>query len=276
MIDDLGDRQKLYEGIEANRILIPKLPIMSRLDGRAFHTFCRGLKRPYDKRFSDLMIKVTKALVEETNAIVAHTSSDEISLVLYTDKIKSQLFFDGRIQKITSVTAAMASAYFNKYLPEYIPEKASKLAFFDCRVWNVPSLEEAANCLLWRELDATKNSISMAGQAVYSHKELQYKHAGDIQEMLFQKGINWNDYPAFFKRGSYIRRIPKSIKFSTEEIDKLPAKHLARSNPDLLFERQVIETVEYPPLNKVTNRVEVLFKGAEPKTLAELPFSHVI
>jgi tRNA(His) 5'-end guanylyltransferase len=276
MNDELGDRMKIFEGIEANRILIPKLPIMIRLDGKSFHVFCRGLKRPYDKRFSDLMIKVTKALVNETNAIIAHTSSDEISLALYTDKIKSQLFFNGRIQKIISVTASIATAYFNKHLPDYIPEKASKLAFFDCRVWNVPSLEEACNTFMWRELDASKNSISMAGQSVYSHKELQHKHSGEIQEMLFQKGINWNDYPSFFKRGSYIRRIPKAIKFSTAEIDKLPAKHLARTNPDLLFERQVIETVEYPPLNKVTNRVDVLFKGAEPKTLAELPFSHVI
>lgn len=265
MEDSLGDRMKSYEMAEAGRKLIPGLPIMVRLDGKSFRTFCRGLKRPYDERLSKLMADTTKFLVEESNAVVGFCQSDEISLVIYTDKPETQAYFDGRIQKLTSVLASMATMYFNKHLARYIPEKADKVALFDCRVWNVPSLEEAANCILWRELDATKNSISMAAQAYYSHKELHGKNGSEKQEMLFKKGINWDKYPEFFKRGSYFRRINKLIKFTTEEIDKLPMKHAARNNPDLMVERSLVVGVVFPPLNRVSNKVEVLMYGSDAK-----------
>ena len=262
--DNLGDRMKGYEMAEAGRMLINGLPIMIRLDGRSFSQFTKGLKRPYDERMSNLMCATSKFIAEETNAKVVYTQSDEITVVLYTDVVESQVFFDGRIQKLTSVVASMATAYFNKHLYEYLPEKSDKLPVFDCRVWNVPTLEEAANCILWRELDATKNSISMAAQAYYSHKELHGKNSSEKQEMLHQKGVNWNDYPSFFKRGSYFRRVTKLIKFSDAELDKLPAKHEARKNSNLMVERSVVEAVEFPPLIKVGNPVDVLFSGAEP------------
>lgn len=264
MSDALGDRMKSYEMAEAGRMLIPGLPVMLRLDGKAFHTFTKGLKRPYDERLSTLMTNTTKFLVEQTNALIGYTQSDEISLVLYTSSPESQTYFDGRIQKLTSVVASMATMYFNKHLASALPEKVDKMALFDCRVWNVPTLEEAANCILWRELDATKNSISMAAQAYYSHKVLHGKNSSDKQEMLHQKGVNWNDYPSFFKRGSYVRRVTKLMKFTTEELDKLPAKHEARKNSNLMVERSVVEVVEFPPLTQVGNKVEVLFKGASP------------
>ena len=264
MEDSLGDRQKAYEMSEAGRMLIPSLPIVCRLDGRSFSKFTKGLKRPYDERMSNLMCATAKFIAEETNAKVVYTQSDEISVVLYTDNPISQVFFDGRVQKLTSVIASMGTAYFNKHLATYLPEKADKLPMFDCRVWNVPTLDEAANCILWRELDATKNSISMAAQAYYSHKELHGKNGSEKQEMLFKKGINWDKYPSFFKRGSYFRRVNKLVKFTTEEIDKLPAKHEARKNPNLMVERSLVEGVEFPPLNKVANKVDVLFFGATP------------
>ena len=264
--DSLGNRMKEYEMAEAGRMLMPRLPVMIRCDGKAFHTFCRGLKRPYDERLSSLMAATTKFLVEQTNALIGYTQSDEISLVLHTDEPNAQLYFDGRIQKLTSVIASMATMYFNKHLATSLPERADNVALFDCRVWNVPTLEEAANCILWRELDATKNSISMAAQAYFSHKELQGKHGADMQEMLFKKKkINWNNYPPFFKRGVYVRRVTKSIAFSAVEIDKLPAKHAARKNPNLMVERSVVEQVVFPPLMQVVNRVDVLFKGHSPK-----------
>ena len=128
----------------------------------------------------------------------------------------------------------------------------------------MPTLSEASNVFLWREYDATKNSIQMAAHHYYSHKELLGKHTGDMQEMLFQKGINWNDYPAFFKRGSFFQRKKKMIKFSDVELENLPAKHAARTNPDLKVERSVIEEVNMPPFGKVTNRVGVIFNGEEP------------
>ena len=262
--DDLGDRMKGYEMAEAGRMLIPGLPVMMRLDGKAFHTFTKGLARPFDKRLTDLMVDTTKFLVESTNAIVGYTQSDEITLILYTENPETQLFFDGRIQKLTSVVTSMATAFFNRELPKALPEKADKFAYFDCRVWNVPSTVEAVNTLVWRELDATKNAISMAAQHYYSHKELQNKSGKEKQEMLFQKGVNFNDYPSFFKRGSYVRRVKKFIKFSTEELEKLPARHEARLNPDLVVERSVVERIELPPITKIVNRVGVFFNGEEP------------
>jgi tRNA(His) 5'-end guanylyltransferase len=263
--DQLGTRMKEYEMAEAGRMLMPTLPVMIRLDGKAFHTFTRGLQRPFDKRLTDLMVDTTTFLVEETNAIVGYTQSDEISLILFTEDPKSQLFFDGRIQKLTSVIASMCTAYFNRNLPAALPEKADKFAHFDCRVWNVPSKVEAVNALVWRELDATKNAISMAAQHYFSHKELQGKHGGEMQEMLFtQKGVNFNNYPSFFKRGSYVRRVKKATKFSVDEISKLPEKHAARTNPDLVVERSIVERIELPPITKIVNRVDVIFSGAEP------------
>ena len=215
--DDLGNRMKLYEGIEANRILIPQLPVVVRLDGKAFHSFTKGLKRPYDERFSNLMIETTEHLVDKTNARIGYCQSDEISLVLYLDDFNSEPIFGGRICKLTSIISSMCTAWFNSRIRAYIPEKENLLAYFDCRVWNVPNLTEAANVLVWRELDATKNAISMAAQSMFSHKQLQNKNGSQMQEMMHEKGVNFNNYPAFFKRGTYVRRVTKKIPFSAEE-----------------------------------------------------------
>jgi tRNA(His) 5'-end guanylyltransferase len=143
-----------------------------------------------------------------------------------------------------------------------IPEKG--IATFDCRVWTVPSKEEAVNCLLWRELDATKNSVSMASSAYYSHNFLNGKNGSEKQELLFQKGINWNDYPIFFKRGTYVKRVVFSRKLTTPELDKLPIKHTARENPDMEFTRSEIRELDMPIFRTIINKVEVVFDGATP------------
>ena len=260
--DALGNRMKQYEGIEANRTLIPRLPIMVRLDGKAFHTFTKGLKRPYDERFSNLMIETTKFLVDKTNARIGYVQSDEISLVMHLEDIESEPMFGGRICKLTSVLASMCSVFFNSKLKEFVPEKANLLAYFDCRVWNVPDLTEAANVLVWRELDATKNAISMAAQSMFSHKQLQGKNGKEMQEMMHTKGINFNDYPSFFKRGTYLRKITREVLFCmAAEISKLPAKHKARLNPGLTVQRSMVEKLDLGPILKYSNRVDVLFYG---------------
>lgn len=259
MIDKLGDRMKLYEQMEAGRKLMPGLPICVRVDGRAFHTFTRGMKRPYDEDMSAAMIETMKFLVEQTDACIGYVQSDEISLVL--SDIKAPMF-DGKIAKLNSVIASMATAKFNEVIHKSYPTKP--LAFFDCRCWNVPSRTEAVNNILWREFDATKNSISMAARAVYSDKQLLGKHSAEKQDMLMEKGINWNDYPVFFKRGTYARRVVTTRKFTEEELDKLPEHHEARKNPDLLITRSTIETIDMPVFTKVINRVEVIFDGADP------------
>ncbi len=271
MIDNLGDRQKLYEGMESDRRLMPRLPALARLDGRAFHTFTRGLERPFDCSMSTAMQMTTRWLVHETNANVGYTQSDEITLAWYTDDPKSQIFFDGRIMKMTSQLAALCSVYFNEVVRSTsLEQKAKQRPTFDCRVWNTPTLDEAANVFVWREWDATKNSISMAAQHYFSANELHNKHTGDMQEMLFNKhGVNWNNYPDFFKRGSYYQRKKVAIPFTTEELERLPPKHAARTNPELLVERHVVQHLALPPITKVTNREAVLFFGADPITEGE-------
>jgi len=265
MKDSLGDRMKFFENFETGRIAMPGLPIMIRLDGKNFSKFTKGLERPYDKRLSDLMIETTKFLVKETNANCAYTQSDEITLVIYTDR-ESQPYFGGRFFKITSTLASRASVYFNRLLPEYLPEKVDQMPTFDCRVWQVPSLMEAVNAFIWRENDATKNSITMAARCFYSYAELLNVNGGVKQEILFKKGINWNDYPAFFRRGSYIQRKVVNKKMTVDELETLPEKHLARQNPDMVIERSVISVVDMPVLSTVTNRVDVIIYGKEPET----------
>jgi tRNA(His) 5'-end guanylyltransferase len=269
--DSLGDRMKGYEFQYSGQQLLPLIPIVARMDGKAFHTFTAGLKRPFDERLSNLMVATTRYLVQETNARVGYTQSDEISLVWYSEEIDSETFFDAKLLKMTSVLAAMTTAFFNRHMPGYLPEKADKLPLFDARVYNVPTDWEATNYLIWREMDATRNSISMAAQSMFSHNELQNKGSSEMQEMMFQKhGVNWNNYPDFFKRGTYLARRKTVRPFTAAELDKLPEKHAARKNPNLTVERQDVVKLEIPPLRRITNREEVIFDGAEPLLKADL------
>jgi tRNA(His) guanylyltransferase len=264
--DALGDRMKLYEGLTGHHLL-PLAPAVARIDGRAFHTFTRGLHRPYDGRLSTLMQATTQHLVEEYDALVGYTQSDEISLLWCQETFKSELPFGGRVQKLVSNLAGSAAAYFNKHLATVIPEKAHRLPGFDARVFSLPTRDEAANYFLWRVRDAEKNSVQMAAQHHFSHAELQGKHGDEQQEMLFTRaGVNWNDYPEFFKRGTFVRRVVSRVPFSPDEVEKLPPKHDARKNPALLVERHVFRVVSVPPFGRVINRVAFLFEGADPAT----------
>lgn len=260
MIDKMGDRLKYLEGIEAGRVLIPHLPICVRVDGRAFHTFTRGMNRPYDVVMSKAMIETMKYLVEKTDACIGYVQSDEISLIL--SDVKDPMF-GGRVQKLTSIIASMATAKFNQEIHILYPDRP--LAEFDCRVWNVPNRTEAANTILWREFDATKNSISMAARAYYSDKQLLGKNSSQKQDMLMEKGVNWNDYPIFFKRGTYAKRVLVHRPLTEKEISVLPPLHNARKNPDMIVTRQEIKEINMPIFSKVTNREAVIFDGAEPE-----------
>lgn len=265
--DTLGDRMKGYEKLATSMpVLMPGVPALARLDGRSFHSFCRGLLKPFDPRFVDLMREVAKFLLDETGARIVYVQSDEISLVF--DEVshgETAFLFGGRRDKINTALASLASVQFNKLLPSFLPEKADKMPTFDCRVFSVPTREEAVNCLLWRQNDATRNSISGLAQAHFSQKQLDKKNCKEMQEMLWQeKGINWNDLAEHLKRGSFFRRVETHEAFTAEELDLLPEKHNARKNPDLVVVRHRIEEVLMPPLNRVINRVETLFEGAEP------------
>ena len=222
--DELGTRMKeFYEGVPKTR-LVRRMPVAIRLDGKAFHTFTRGFEKPFDEVLGRAMRETMKYLCENIQGcVLGYTQSDEITLILVDyQNLNSCAWFDYEVQKMCSIAASMATMAFNKFftknvnyfemthehddtINEYcttLVNAAEKGAMFDARCFNIPK-EEVCNLIYWRQLDATRNSIQMVGQANFSHKELQKKSCNMIQEMLFaEKGINWNDYPTYLKRGS--------------------------------------------------------------------------
>ncbi len=271
MKDDLGDRMKMYEGVEAGRRLMPLLPVLARIDGRAFHSFTLGMGRPFDAVFSSCMVDTTVSLVRETGACMGYTQSDEITLAWHSRTAQSQIWFDGRVAKMTSQLAAQATLIFYRLVLERMPQYAERLPTFDARVWNVPNRTEGANVFLWREWDATKNSVSMAASAYHSHKELMGKNSQQKHDMLHALGVNWNDYPVLFKRGMYVQRREVSVPFTADELTRLPPKHEAHTNPTLAVSRSTCGVVDMPPLGSVVNRECVIFDGAKPVLAGEDP-----
>ena len=212
--DALGTRMKeFYEQIPKFK-LYRRTPVAIRIDGKAFHTFTRGFQKPFDEVLIKSMQETMKYLCENIQGcVLGYTQSDEITLILIDyKKLNSDAWFDYEIQKICSIASSMATMAFNKFFYTNIPvnvkctgayyQAIEKGAMFDARCFNIPR-EEVTNLIYWRQLDATRNSIQMVGQANFSHKELQNKSCNDIQDMLMlEKGINWNNFPTHQKRGS--------------------------------------------------------------------------
>jgi tRNA(His) guanylyltransferase len=209
--DALGTRMKERYEFRARTFLPRRTHTIIRLDGRAFHSYTRGLDRPYDQQLMDDMAKTAEHLCSEIQgAKLAYTQSDEISILLTDfESIKTEAWFDGNVQKMVSISAAMATAKFNELRP-------GKLALFDSRVFVIPDPVEVGNYFVWRQQDATRNSISMAAQAKFFPRQLHLKSSNEMQEMLWQEhGINWNDYDPRFKRGTTFWQVTTtdSIKY---------------------------------------------------------------
>jgi len=262
--DGLGDRCKAFEQAEAGRRAMRGIPLLARLDGRAFHTFTRDLRRPYDEGMSRCMIETTRGLVHDLNARVGYTQSDEITLMWFeASNSETGYPFDGRFQKVASVLAGQASARFVQLVPTHLPAKAAELPHFDCRVWQVPTVQDAIDVFVWREDDATKNSLSMAAAALYSDRELHGKDSAAKHELLFGKGVNWNDYPAFFKRGSYLQRRAAEATLTPDELARIPEAH--RPAPGTTFTRSRVVELELAPVRSIANLAEVLIDAADPE-----------
>lgn len=228
---EIGTRMKEnYESISKYR-LMRRTPVIIRIDGKAFHTFTRGLDKPFDSIMIKSMQDTMQYLCENVqNCVLGYTQSDEISLLLIDYKtFSTAAWFDNEVQKICSISASLATYAFNTAFDYYaaafmahnterhidgtnvskddnydiaLSRARTSAALFDSRCFNIPR-EEVTNYFYWRQLDATRNSIESVGQHYFSHKELQGKTCNDIQDMLHeQKGINWNDYPTTKKRGS--------------------------------------------------------------------------
>lgn len=225
--DDLGVRMKtFYEQIPKTK-LMRRCPVAIRIDGKAFHTFTRGFQKPFDEVLIKSMQETMKYLCENIQGcVLGYTQSDEITLILVDyKKLTSSAWFDYKVQKICSIAASMATMAFNKAFVKEVKKYSFELsmgihtdeerrlldiydkaidkgAMFDARCFNIPK-EEVTNLCYWRQDDASRNSIQMVGQANFSHKELHKKSRNNIQDMLMtQKGINWNDFPTYQKRGS--------------------------------------------------------------------------
>lgn len=232
--DNIGIRMKGYEEAAKGR-LIRRMPVAIRIDGKAFHTFTRGMKKPFDDILIQSMQETMQYLCKNIQGcVLGYTQSDEITLILVDYKeLNTSAWFDNEIQKICSVSASMATMAFNrafeKNVDEWgrstfsswddggtydeVDEDAVKLnnayqkaiekgAMFDSRCFNIPK-EDVVNLVYWRQLDATRNSIQMVAQANFSHNELQGQSCNMLQnKLLTERDINWNNLPTTYKRGS--------------------------------------------------------------------------
>ena len=222
----LGNRMKNNYESRTKQFLTRRTNTIIRLDGKAFHTYTKNLDKPFDEGLIEDMQETTKYLCENIQGCKAgYTQSDEISLLLTDyDNLQTDAWFDGNVQKIVSISAAMATAKFNDlrikrfasdfyrtletcktFVDEFIHNSFdSKLPVFDSRVFQIPESEEVVNYFIWRQQDAERNSIQMLAQSLYSHKELHKKNTSVLQDMCFEKGSNWNDLHFSKKRGSLI------------------------------------------------------------------------
>lgn len=255
--DDLGDRMKGYERMETSPSFMPRIPIYVRIDGRGFSKFTKGLRQPYDERLSFAMIETTKKLVGSTSALIGYTQSDEISLVYCPEDENSNIIFGGKKQKMISVLSGMATAFFHQALiSNELADYCEKNPHFDCRAFQVPSKTEACNALLWRELDAHKNSISMATRSLYTTQEMYKKNASEMIDMIQSRGIDFADYPRFFRLGSFVKK-QKIIKSLTdEEMANIPLNNRPKTNS---FERSSVEVIEMSSFREQPNREDIVF-----------------
>lgn len=236
----LAKRMKKYEAVPKNT-LMRRTPVIIRVDGRAFHTFTKGFQKPFDDVLMRVMQDTMKYLCENIQGCVfGYTQSDEITLILIDyKKLNSEAWFDYEVQKMCSIVASMATMAFNRFfmyeyeefnrwiyegsptdedkrLNDVYYNAMCKGAMFDARVFNLPK-EEVTNNIYWRQLDASRNSIQMVGQANFSHRELLNKTCDQIQDMLMtQRGINWNDMGTSYKRGSCCVRNRRFISTSVD------------------------------------------------------------
>jgi len=275
MFDALGDRMKNNYENRYRFYLTRRMPVIIRVDGNAFHTFTRGLDRPFDADFMKIMQKTCLSLCQNIQGCVGgYVQSDEISLLLVDyQTLESDAWFDYNLQKITSLAAARATLAFNEFVRKLVndswqgfmdnsksedsKDEAEKCwhkynlwelkqdkAIFDARAFNIPK-EEVCNYFIWRQKDATRNSIQAAGQAQFSHKELDCKSQSDIQEMLFQKGINWNNYSIPEKRGSFVRRYTETIEREDGAVIVRNPWYIDEEMPVLTEDRNYIEELVY-------------------------------
>lgn len=252
MKDALGDRMKEYENV--TRTFLPRRSYtIIRVDGKAFHTYTEGLERPFDAGLTEDMNQTAIALCEGIQgAVMAYVQSDEISVLICDfDKKETQAWYGNNLQKMCSISAAIATDAFNRArLLRAIRENAlltkidatstvlnQKLALFDSRVFQIPQRVEVGNYFIWRQKDAVRNSISSAAQSIYSTEELKGVSSKEKQELLFQKGVNWNDFDAGYKRGRMVLKEYFTVEASEGRPEHVRSRWVADGAIDILKDR---------------------------------------
>lgn len=229
----LDERMKKYEYI-TRHYLMCRTPVIVRVDGKAFHTFTKDMKKPFDPIFMKSMQNTMKYLCENVQGcVLGYTQSDEISLLLVDyENLESSAWFDNNLSKIISITSSMASVYFNlifrykvedycynmKGSAEYrtlLRQKTKDLTVFDSRAFNLQK-EEVNNYFVWRQQDAIKNAIQMIGRAYFTHKELENKNGKDIVDMLDSIKVDYHSYTTSEKRGTCCIKTDKGWELDTE------------------------------------------------------------
>lgn len=216
----IGDRIKRYE-IVSKTSLLPNSYVVLRVDGRAFHTWTRGLKKPFDYVLMGAMVVTGESVAKEMSGFkLGYHQSDEFSFVITdTDSYETELWFGGEVQKLCSITASLFTAYFNYEMGIEIGDKP---AVFDCRAFNVPK-DDVANVFIWRQQDWERNSLQMLARSEFSQSELHGKKCADIHEMLHRNDMNWCDLPDDAKNGTFITKDGRKIrsKLTYDEINNL-------------------------------------------------------
>lgn len=245
MKDDLGKRMKEKFEIRSQTYLPRRCPAIIRVDGKAFHTLVKAWKcvKPFDSNLMQIMDETAAYMCQNImGAVMAYVQSDEISILLsdYT-KITTDAWFDYNVQKMTSVSASLATLAFNTYGQKFGYEKA----LFDSRVFSIPDKVEVENYFIWRQKDAERNSIQAVAQSLYSHKELLGKKTPDLNEMIWKKGQNWNNFTAGEKRG----RVIIKKQYVSEDGKTIRGWEVLKDTPmfskDKSFLRQVIPELGY-------------------------------
>lgn len=200
--DSLGDRMKEnYE--DRYRIgLTRRMPVIIRLDGKAFHTFTKGCQKPFDDTIIYAMQDTTEYLVKNIQGCkVGYVQSDEISLLITDfDTLETDAWFDYNLQKMCSVSAAMAAVEFC-FTYGKLNDGKFKRAHFDSRVFNMPK-EEVVNYFRWRYMDWKRNSVSMLAQSLFSHKELQGKNTEQMKAMCASVGSDYDELDGIYQNGT--------------------------------------------------------------------------
>ncbi|NJM39444.1 MAG: guanylyltransferase [Anaerolineae bacterium] len=199
--DELDRHMRVFE-TNADACVLPSIYMVARVDGRSFTRLTKerhNFAAPFDERMRDLMVETTMHLMQcGFRAVYGYTQSDEISLLLHRDDAT----FQRKLRKVHSVLAGEASAKFSLLLGD--------LGCFDCRICQLPTLERVVDYFRWRMEDAGRNALNshcywLLRKQGSSVREATHRLEGlsvaDKNELLFANSINFNDLPAWQKRG---------------------------------------------------------------------------